>query len=63
MKNMNNNIANIRKKKNLQQKELAEIVGIGNDWLCDIENGKGKPSLDLLYKLAAALKCEVRDFF
>ena len=57
------NIAVIRKKKNLQQKELAEKVGIGNDWLCDIENGKGNPSIDLLTKLAKALDCEVRDFF
>ncbi|WP_423408055.1 helix-turn-helix domain-containing protein [Heyndrickxia sp. MSNUG] len=60
---MKNNIAAIRQQKNLQQKELAEIVGIGNDWLCDIEKGKGKPSMDLLEKLANALKCEIRDFF
>lgn len=56
-------IAVIRKMKNMQQKELAEIVGIGNDWLCDIEKGKGKPSIDLLYKIANALKCDVKDFF
>lgn len=56
-------IAVIRKEKKLQQKELAEIVGIGNDWLCDIEKGKGKPSVDLLYKIANALKCDVKDFF
>lgn len=60
---MKNNIAAIREKRNLQQKELAEMVGIGNDWLCDIEKGRGKPSMILLEKLALALKCQVRDFF
>lgn len=57
------NIAVIRKKKNIQQKELAEMVGVGNDWICDIENGKGNPSIELLYKIAKSLKCEVKDLF
>lgn len=56
-------IAAIRKQKNIQQKELAELVGIGNDWLCDIEKGKGIPSVALLQKIAKALGCELKDLF
>lgn len=56
-------IAAMRKKKKMQQKELAELVGIGNDWLCDIERGKGRPSIKLLYKIAKVLNCEVKDLF
>lgn len=57
------NIARIRKKKKLKQLELAEKVGIRNDSLCKIEKGKATPSTRLLYKLAHALECEVKDLF
>jgi putative transcriptional regulator len=58
-----NNIAVLRKKKKISQKELAEKVGIGNDWLCDIEKGKGTPSLELVKNLADALEVRISDIF
>lgn len=56
-------IAAMRKKKNMQQKELAEMVGIGNEWLCNVEKGKRRPSMTLLYKIAEALDCDIKDLF
>lgn len=60
---MKNKIAVIRKQKGFSQKQLADMVGIGNDWLCDIEKGKGTPSIQLLNKIAGTLKCKVSDIF
>lgn len=60
---MKNNIAVIRKEKGLSQKQLAEKVGIGNDWLCDIEKGKGTPSLPLAKTIAEKLGVKIRDIF
>lgn len=60
---MENKIAIIRKQKGFTQKQLADMVGIGNDWLCDIEKGKGTPSIHLLNKIAVTLKCKVTDIF
>lgn len=62
-KTMKNKIAVIRKQKGFSQKQLADMVGIGNDWLCDIEKGKGTPSIQLLNKIAETLKCKVSDIF
>jgi putative transcriptional regulator len=58
-----NNIAAIRKSKGLSQKELAEMLGIGNDWLCDIEKGKGTPSLALAKSIADKLEVKISDIF
>lgn len=60
---MKNNIAVIRKNKGISQKELAEMVGIGNDWLCDIEKDKGTPSLELIEKIAEKLNVGMKDIF
>lgn len=60
---MKNNIAAIRKSKSISQKELAEMLGIGNDWLCDIEKGKGTPSLALAKNIADKLKVKMSDIF
>jgi DNA-binding XRE family transcriptional regulator len=60
---LKNNIAAIRKNKGISQKELAEQVGIGNDWLCDIEKGKGTPSLALAKTIAEKLGVSMKDIF
>lgn len=60
---MKNNIAAIRKKKNLSQKELAEMVGISNWWLNHIENGKRNPSLSLILEIAKKLNVTPNDIF
>ena len=56
----------IRKKKGLSRKELAEKSGVGEMTIVCLELGKNDPSkakIDTLIKLAKALKCKVRDFY
>ena len=40
------NIKERREELDLSQKELAEKVGISQSFLCDIEQGRSKPSID-----------------
>ncbi|AFV01215.1 MAG: helix-turn-helix transcriptional regulator [Dehalobacter sp. 4CP] len=48
-------IREIRKKKHLKQKELAEIAGISVSYLCEIERDKTNPSIKTLFHLTQAL--------
>ena len=40
------NIKERREELDLSQKELAEKAGISQSFLCDIEQGRSKPSID-----------------
>lgn len=60
---MKNNIAAIRKNKGLSQKQFAEMLGIGNDWLCDIEKGRNNPSLELAKNIADKLNVKISEIF
>ncbi|KXA05167.1 DNA-binding helix-turn-helix protein [Clostridium perfringens] len=61
------NILNLkiqRIKKRKKQKEIAEQVGITQQYLANLENGKSKnPSRDLMIKLADALDTTVQELF
>ena len=57
------NIKEKREKLGISQKALAEKVGISQSFLCDIEQGRCKPSLDTAVKLAKALKIKNIKFF
>ena len=46
----------LRKEKGLSQKQLAMQAGITQPFMNEIESGKKKPSIDVLFKL-----CEVLD--
>ena len=46
----------LRKTKGLKQVKLAELAGISNSFLSDIENNRVNPSIKTLSKLAAALE-------
>jgi transcriptional regulator with XRE-family HTH domain len=48
-------IAEHRRALDLTQEELAERVGTSPEWVSQVERGVGKPSLDLLLKVADAL--------
>ena len=50
------NIREKREELGLSQKELAEKSGITQSFLCDIEQGRSKPSIDVAIKLAKVLK-------
>lgn len=47
-----------------KQKEIAEQVGITQQYLANLENGRSKnPSRDLMIKLAVALDTTVQELF
>lgn len=63
MSDIGANIKQIRLVKKISQRKLAELAGISNTYLSDIEVGRTNPSLKTLLKLAAALKMDVKELF
>ena len=57
------NIREKREELGLSQKELAEKSGITQSFLCDIEQGRSKPSIDVAIKLANVLNVKDIKFF
>ena len=55
-----NRIAEIRKKKGLTQRELAEKSGIHYSNIAKIEMGRYSVGIDILHKVLNALNCEVK---
>ncbi len=50
-----------RIKKNLTQKQLAELVGVSSSTINRIETGKQVLKLDMLSKLAEVLEIQVNE--
>ena len=48
-------IRELREQLGISQKELAERCGITQSFMCDIEQGRTKPSIDVAAKIADAL--------
>ena len=57
------NIKERREELDLSQKELAEKAGISQSFLCDIEQGRSKPSIDTALKIAEVLNIGDIKFF
>lgn len=57
MNDLSDKIKLLRSAQNLNQTQLAELVGITQPFLSDIEKGKRKPSIEVLQKLCDALGC------
>lgn len=57
------NIKERREELDMSQKELAEKADISQSFLCDIEQGRSKPSIDTAVKLADALGISDIKFF
>ena len=57
------NIKEKRERLGISQKELAEKVGISQSFLCDIEQGRSKPSIDTAIKISQALNIGDIKFF
>ncbi|SHJ92867.1 helix-turn-helix domain-containing protein [Paramaledivibacter caminithermalis] len=51
-----------RKKRNLQQQELAKMADISNTYLSDIEVGRTTPSIKTLMKISKALGVDCSIF-
>lgn len=56
-------IKEIRKKQNLTQEQLAEIIAIETASLSAIESGRHFPSLPTIEKIAIALHTEIKTLF
>ena len=55
------NLKLARIKKNLTQKQLAELVGVSSSTINRIETGKQKLKIDMLNKLAEILEIPVNE--
>jgi putative transcriptional regulator len=49
--------------RNLKQKELSEMTGIGKSHMSQIVNGQIIPTLDVAFKIAAVLGLTVHDIW
>ena len=57
------NIKERREQLGISQKELAEKADISQSFLCDIEQGRSKPSIDTAIKIAQVLNVADIKFF
>lgn len=56
-------IKRIREERNMSQKELASKAEISQQFLCDIEQGRRKPSIDTAIKIAEVLNItDIKSF-
>lgn len=56
-------IKQIREEQNMSQKELAGKAEISQQFLCDIEKGRRKPSIDTAIKIAGVLNItDIKSF-
>lgn len=53
----------LRKENNMQQAELAKLVGVRRETIGNLENGKYNPSLKLAMDIAKVFECTVEDIF
>lgn len=56
-------IKEYRKKRNITQAQLAEMVNVDNKHISCIESGKNFPSPNLIERLATSLNVEPKDLF
>lgn len=61
---MKNNIKEIREKKGIKQRELAELTGLSVGYICHLEKGSRKnPSYNTMVSIANALNENVVKVF
>jgi transcriptional regulator with XRE-family HTH domain len=57
------NLARIREARGLTQSQLAEAIGANQATISKIEKGRGNPTLDMIQRIAAALKIHPSELF
>ena len=62
-KSIGKRISELRKKKNMTQEELSEIIGISPHYLSALERGIYNIKLDKLVAIINALDCTADDIF
>lgn len=56
-------IAKLRKELGITQDDLAKKIDSSRVYISHVEQGRRSPSLELLEKIAKALKVQVKDLF
>jgi len=56
-------IHELRKEHNMQQAELAQLVGVRRETIGNLENGKYNPSLKLAMDIAKVFDKKVEEIF
>lgn len=56
-------IEHLRKKKGWSQLELSLESGVNKNYICDLENGRRNPSLEILEKISIALNITLEELF
>lgn len=56
-------IRKFRHEAEMTQEDLAEKVGVSRVYIGYVEQGRNTPSLEILEKIAKALKISIRDIF
>lgn len=57
------NLYEIRTKRNMNLRELEKVSGIGKTTINRIENGIANPTIEVICRLAVALKCSPYELF
>lgn len=58
-----NNVRLLRAKKRFSQEAIAELAGIGQNQVSEIENERSNPSLETIVKIANSLETQVFELF
>ena len=53
----------LRKEKGWSQEDLALEADVNKNYICDLENGRRNPSLEILEKIAIALQITLSELF
>ena len=53
----------LRKKRKWSQEDLALSANINKNYLCDLENGRRNPSLEILERIAIAFSISLEELF
>jgi len=60
---MKNNITAIRESKGISRENLAKMVGVSEDWMKRVEQGKRRTGTKLLESIAEKLDVSMKDIF
>jgi len=52
-----------RMEKGLKQYELAELLGVASQTMCNFENGVRSPSGEMVYKISKILDFDMNDYY
>lgn len=60
---MKNRLEEIRKKNNIRQEELADVLEVSRQTISSLENGRYNPSILLAFKIAKYFDLSIEEIF